>query len=296
MKTLIPTPTASAWKALTLDAQLALVADNARRCRANLVELADAGAMFVVSHSGGKDSQMLALFIEAIVPASQIVYVHATLGRFEWQVIEHIEATIAGELHIAQAITRAGADKSFGDMVLARGMFPSPQQRQCTSDLKRGPIAKVVRRLSKERGELLIVECTGVRADESVARRRSCVESFSFDKANSKAGRTWYKAAPLADWTTAEVFAEIERRGQTAHPIYAAGMSRLSCCFCIMASKSDQRIAAQLNPELFAELVAIEQHIGHTMSMSQQTLEQVTGLEASPVAVRRHLNVLRSAA
>jgi 3'-phosphoadenosine 5'-phosphosulfate sulfotransferase (PAPS reductase)/FAD synthetase len=299
MLTLIPTPTAAAWKGMTLTEQLDLVAENARRCRANIRDLADRGAMFVVSHSGGKDSQMLALFIEATVPAAQIVYVHATLGRFEWAgVIEHIEATIAAtdELHIAQAIDKVGRDKSFGDMVLSRGMFPSPQQRQCTSDLKRGPIAKVIRRLSRERGDLLIVECTGIRADESVARRRSTVQSFSFDKANSKAGREWYKAAPLADWTTAEVFAEIARRGQSTHWAYEAGMTRLSCSFCIMGSKADQRLAAELRPELYAEIVALEQHVGHTMSMTQQTLEATTGVAASPVAVRRHLNVLRGAA
>ena len=290
-------PAGKAWKALSREQQFSMVKRNAERTRGAIAELVERGALFVVSHSGGKDSQALALFIEANVPAAQIVYVHATLGRFEWDgVIEHIEGTIAGELELAQAIDKAGNEKSFEDMVLSRRMFPSPKNRQCTSDLKRGPIAKVIRRLSKETGRKLIVECTGVRADESPQRMRSTVESFAFDKRNSKAGREWYAMAPIADWTTAEVFAYIASKGQQPHSAYAAGMSRLSCCFCIMASKADQKRAAELRPELYAEMVALEQHVDHTMSMTRKPLEQTTGIKADADKVRRHLSVLQAKA
>jgi len=48
------------------------------------------------------------------------------------------------------------------------------------------------------------------------------------------------------------------------HPAYALGMSRLSCAFCILASRRDLQIAAEHNPELLAEYVRIEAKIGHT--------------------------------
>jgi len=295
---LTATPSKVDWKKLTDAEKLALVTSNARKARAAIAELCDRGALFVVSHSGGKDSQALALFIEGCVPASQIVYVHATLGRFEWNVLPHITGTVANpsELHIAQAITKDGSIKDLGSMALSRGMWASPKNRQCTSDLKRGPIAKVIRRIAKERGLSLIVECTGVRGLESPNRMRGMVQSFTFDAKNSKAGREWYNLAPIADWSTADVFAHIAANGQEPHEIYAKGMSRLSCCFCIMASKADQTIAATLNPELYAEMVAIERHIDFSLSMSQKPLTETTGVPVDETKVRRHLSVLASSA
>ena len=292
---LIATPGKADWSKLTKAEQMSLVKANADKARGAIADLVERGALFVVSHSGGKDSQALALFIEANVPAGQIVYVHATLGRYEWAgVIEHIEGTINGTVELAQAIDKTGADKDFGTLVLSRSMFPSPTTRNCTSDLKRGPIAKVIRRIAKTRGLSLIVECTGVRALESDTRRRSTVQCFTFDARNSKAGREWYSLAPIADWTIEQVWAAIADAGQEPHAVYAMGMSRLSCCFCIMGSKADQKLAAELRPELYAELVALEQHVGHTMSMTREPLETVTGIAADQVAVRRHLTMLAS--
>ena len=42
------------------------------------------GALFVLNHSGGKDSQAQMIEVLKHVPARQILVVHATLGRFEW--------------------------------------------------------------------------------------------------------------------------------------------------------------------------------------------------------------------
>ena len=106
------------------------------------------GARFYVSHSGGKDSQAMYAIVRELVPHQQIVVVHANLGRHEWTGIEkHIRANIAHALHVVRA------HKTFSDMVRHRAKtrpdvpsFPSANQRQCTSDLKRGPIYKFIRR------------------------------------------------------------------------------------------------------------------------------------------------------
>ncbi|MDE1484687.1 phosphoadenosine phosphosulfate reductase, partial [Xenorhabdus bovienii] len=91
----------------------------------------NAGAIFYVSHSGGKDSQAMYALLRGVVPHEQIVVVHANLGDVEWPgVIDHISENITHELNIIQA------DKTLLGMVEARGMWPSPRYRQCTSDLK----------------------------------------------------------------------------------------------------------------------------------------------------------------
>ena len=62
--------------------------------------------------------------------------------------------------------------------------------------------------------------------------------------------------------------AAIRNAGQSPHPAYAMGMSRLSCVFCIMASRADLRTAARLQPALYAHYADLERRIGHTLSPS----------------------------
>ena len=56
------------------------------------------------------------------------------------------------------------------------------------------------------------------------------------------------------------------------------GMSRLSCVFCIMASRADLRTAARLQPAFYARYVALEKRIGHTLSPSGRSLPELTGI------------------
>jgi 3'-phosphoadenosine 5'-phosphosulfate sulfotransferase (PAPS reductase)/FAD synthetase len=162
-------------------------------------------------------------------------------------------------------------------MIAERGMFPSPSNRQCTSDLKRGPIERTIRQTGKK----LIVNCMGMRAEESSSRSK--LATFKLSERNSKAGREWYEWLPIHDWTTDQVFTKIAAVGQQPHWAYAAGMTRLSCCFCIMASKADLTTAAHLKPALYRQYVELERSTGQVMLMpskkhGRQTLEQVTGV------------------
>jgi 3'-phosphoadenosine 5'-phosphosulfate sulfotransferase (PAPS reductase)/FAD synthetase len=218
-------------------------------------------------------------FIHKHVPRNQIVVVHAVLPRVEWEgVEEHVRATTLGiPVHTCRS------RRNLLQMIEERGMFPSPKHRQCTSDLKRGPIERTIRGL----GCKLIVNCMGMRAQESSSRAK--LETFKLSARNSKAGRTWYEWLPIHEWTVEEVFAEIAAAGQKPHWAYAAGMTRLSCCFCIMASKADLTTAARLNPALYAEYVRLERQTGQVMMMpsktkGRQTLEDITGIKASLAA------------
>jgi len=239
-------------------------------------ELIERGALFVVNHSGGKDSQAMFAKIRALVPREQIHIIHAHLSGVEWEgVIEHIEETCKG---YSTQVVRAG--KTFFEMVRHRRKWPSPQYRQCTSDLKRGPIEKAIRQEMKRRGLSLVVNCMGLRAEESSQRAKKAVLTFS--TRNSKAGREWYDWLPIHDYREDEVFRAIEEAGEAPHWAYEAGMTRLSCCFCIMASMHDLRTAALLYPELYAEYVALEREIGHTLVMPKKGvvrgLEEITGI------------------
>jgi 3'-phosphoadenosine 5'-phosphosulfate sulfotransferase (PAPS reductase)/FAD synthetase len=241
-------------------------------------ELLDAGALFAVSHSGGKDSQATLIYLRQLgVPDRQILLVHADLGEVEWPGnVAHIERTAPG-----LPLVIAKARRGLLQMIEERGKFPSAKIRQCTSDLKRGPITREIRRYLKAHPEYRgqVVSCIGLRAAES--RGRAQLDPVKFHIGNSVAGRVWYDWLPIHQLSTAEVFQLIKDAGQEPHPIYAAGMTRASCCFCIMSSKCDLRTAARLNPTLYRRYVFLEKTIGHTMNNEGIGLEQITGILAN---------------
>ena len=116
----------------------------------------------------------------------------------------------------------------------------------------------------------------GMRAEESPARARKA--PWRRNDRMSVAGREVRDWLPIFDLTIEDVFRIIRDAGQTPHPAYLQGMSRMSCVFCIMASRSDLRTAAQLQPDLYRRYAALERRIGHTLSPSRIPLPRLTGI------------------
>ena len=231
-------------------------------------EMVGRGAIFYVSHSGGKDSQAMMAVITKLVPEDQIVVVHAHLPGVVWRgTRHHARVTTAGYDFIEVTNT----NKDFLGMVEKRGMWPSPQYRQCTSDLKRDPINKAIRADLKAKGKTLAVNCIGIRGEESSSRSKA--KTWTLNKRMSKAGREVYDCLPIHDMLIDEVFQTIKDAGQEPHWVYSAGMSRLSCCICIMSSNKDLKVAKRLAPEVWNKYVALEKEIGHTMR-NGETLEE----------------------
>jgi 3'-phosphoadenosine 5'-phosphosulfate sulfotransferase (PAPS reductase)/FAD synthetase len=242
------------------------------------------GALVVVNHSGGKDSQAMLIRLLDMAPASQILVVHASLGQVEWSgALEHArrQAENAG-----CAFLVASAVKTFFEMVEHRfrvrpgpnsPCWPSASNRQCTSDLKRGPIDREVRRYAKTHGYKVIITCMGIRAQESPGRAKQI--PFRRNERGSVAGRDWFEWLPIHNLTTEQVFSTIYSSGQEPHWAYAAGNERLSCIFCIMGSRRDLRNGARHFPDLLAKYIEIETRTGYTMHQSRKSLEIIMNID-----------------
>jgi DNA sulfur modification protein DndC len=269
-----------------------------------VINLIAHGALFVVNHSGGKDSQAMYLWLRQYVPAAQLVIVHADLGPVEWAgSVEHIKATTAGEpLYVCRA------RRTLLQMIEERGMFPSPQQRQCTSDLKRGPIERTIRAILKDNLQFggYVVNCMGMRAEESTTRAK--LEPFkhwpyknakgkptgkSIQARGKRPGREWYDWLPVHSWSESQVFDKIAAEGQKPHIVYQLGMRRFSCVFCIYATDEDLTTAATLvttrpelanDPNVYRNYTGLERSTGQVMMMPKngvrRSLEQITGVAA----------------
>lgn len=240
--------------------------------------LVASGALFVANHSGGKDSQAQLIKLLEVIPAAQIVVVHASLGSMEWpgaMELARDQAVACGLPFIV-----AKASKTLLEMVARRfegrpevPSWPSASTRQCTSDLKRGPIQREVRHYAKANGFKTIVNCLGLRAQESPGRAKR--QPFRMNERDSNSVLTWYEWLPVHDLSAKEVFGIIEDAGQQPHYAYALGNERLSCVFCIMASKRDLANGAANHPALLAEYAAMERRTGYTMHMSRIPLVQL---------------------
>lgn len=243
---------------------------------AEIKDLIKAGALVVCNHSGGKDSQAMFHYLKAIVPREQLVVVHAHLPGVEWEgVIDHIMKTIDGYDYY-----QAQAGKTLLEMVERRGMWPSSATRQCTSDLKRGPIEKVIRAICKERGFTTVINCMGIRAQESSARAKK--NPWKLNTSNSIAGRAWFDWMPIFEMKIDWVWNTIAEAFQQPHWAYSVGMSRLSCMFCILGNKADHKISAMYNPGHLEEIDALERKIGHTI------IQPAKG--KAPVFLKDHIN------
>ena len=240
-------------------------------------ELLAAGALVAVSSSGGKDSQAMTILVSRIVPADQMLIIHAPLGDVEWPgTVDHIERTLPPAVSLHFAHTASG--KTLLERVEERGMWPDPARRFCTSEHKRNPIERELRRYLKAHPHHggRIISAMGLRAGESPRRKQRT--PWTLNPRNSRAGRRWFDWLPIHAFSEAEVFRVIDEAGQQPHWAYLAGATRVSCSFCIMGSRHDLCVAARLRPDLYRRYVALEQRIGHTLSPSRRPLPAVTGI------------------
>lgn len=226
----------------------------------------------VLNSSAGKDSQAMLDYVAWVVrthgiDSRRIVVVHADLGRVEWpgtkELAEEQARHYSWRFEVVKRRTAAGQYQDLLQHIEARGMFPSPAARYCTSDHKRDPIKTLWTRLIDEAGpgRHVLVNAMGIRADESPARAKK--ESWAEDAAGSNGKRQVFQWLPIHGWNKDQVWSRIHASGVRHHSAYDLGMPRLSCCFCIYSPPSALRLAARHNPELLAQYVEVEKKIGH---------------------------------
>ena len=228
--------------------------------------LADFDVILVAS-SAGKDSQAMLDYVAELASAAgvldRVTVLHNDLGEVEWPGTAEL-AREQAEHYGLRFEMRHRVQGLLLDQIRQRGMWPSAKARYCTSDQKRGPARKLITELVAELGlgrQARVLYCLGLRAQESSRRARKPV--FAVDGSASSGVRevtTWH---PILHWTEAEVWERIRRSGVRHHWAYDQGMSRLSCSFCVLASREDLECAARLRPDLARRYADLEAEIGH---------------------------------
>jgi 3'-phosphoadenosine 5'-phosphosulfate sulfotransferase (PAPS reductase)/FAD synthetase len=262
--------------------------------------------VILVNISGGKDSQ--AALDETVRAADaagvrdRIVTVFCDLGdEDEWPGTRELAAEHAsfyGLRHevVRRQITTADGQRvqqSLSEHIEARGKWPDAARRYCTSDLKRTPVYRLMTRLAAEKRaagvtgrRVRILNVLGLRAQESA--KRALMAPFSRDeRATNQTVRLVDEWLPIHSWTAGQVWARIAEAGTRTHLVYAAGMPRLSCRFCVLASRSALVLAARLDPGGAEKRAAMEARMGHTFrqGLSMQDIIAEANTVNSPMTV-----------
>ena len=224
----------------------------------------------VINFSGGKDSSAMLHYLCTKYPDIPKSVVLADTGWEHKGIKEWSEKLVARynlKLHVVRSQT-----KDFISMVRNRGMFPSAKYRQCTSDLKRAPIQKWIRNNIDTSDGTVIVNCMGIRAQESIQRSKQPRLARRNGECNSI--RTIWQWQPIKDWTTDDVVSYLEGNNIPLHPAYDY-LPRLSCRMCIF--NTDKQILAikRNDPETFDIIANLEKEIGFTMKNGKSIIEIV---------------------
>ncbi len=211
-----------------------------------------------------------------------------TIDRADW----------AGRFHFARRSNHPDRSDWDGDLLddvatrlkrdgTARG-WPSKWTRYCTSDWKtavgRAFVEYLCEQVRREQGltrPVRVLQIMGFRAEESTDRAERPVFGLNYGVSAQYSRWTW-EWLPIHDRTVGQVWDSIRHWGIPYHPVYdvddqgGAGMSRLSCRGCIMASLADLATMRRRAPGTAADIIGIERKLGDPFrGADSRTLESI---------------------
>lgn len=240
----------------------------------------------VISISGGKDSQTIMGVVLGMAKtqnySGKIIAVHADTGA-EWpQSLPHcrllcdhyqipLEVAVPFRAlpdHIERRARMIGHEKPF---------WPSSACRYCTSDCKRSPIQKVIRKVFPSSNKDSILSITGERREESSHRAK--LSEIEENKMLTTGGRTVLNYRPILDYKIEQVWKHISDTGIPRHAAYDLGNERLSCSMCVLATDNDIRNGALADPALAERYLKLESETGKTFK-NGKSLASILAQEA----------------
>ena len=240
--------------------------------------LLDRDCAVAVGVSGGKDSVAGALatrdYLDRIGHAGPRVLIHADLGVVEWRdslpSCRRLADHLGWELIVVTRKAGDMLDRWYGrwdnsltryvDLSCVKLILPwsTPSMRFCTSELKSDVICSA---LKKRFPDQSVLSVSGIRRQESPARRRMPVSSPQRKLERLRYGLAGVSWNAIIEWKIEDVFARIAAAGLELHEAYTRYQaSRVSCVFCIMSAWADLLAGASCpdNHQVYVDMVELE--------------------------------------
>jgi 3'-phosphoadenosine 5'-phosphosulfate sulfotransferase (PAPS reductase)/FAD synthetase len=243
-----------------------------------LLEMLNHGSPVAMGVSGGKDSSAVAArtatFLKEIGHSGPVILIHSDLGRVEWRQSLPTCQRLADKLNIELVVVRRksgdmldrwrqrweGNVERYASLSCVRLILPwsTPSMRFCTSEMKQQVICGDLTRRFPGKA---ILSVSGIRREESSARASAGVLEYQprlFRKRLATVGYDWH---PILDWKLRQVLSYLERERICLHEAYTVyKSSRVSCCFCILASRPDLLASSRCDDhhDVYRQLVELE--------------------------------------
>jgi 3'-phosphoadenosine 5'-phosphosulfate sulfotransferase (PAPS reductase)/FAD synthetase len=239
-------------------------------------ELIRTGAPVAIGVSGGKDSDAAAFITSEELDrrghAGPRVLIHSDLGRVEWREslpqCERLAARLGLELIVVRRQSGEMMDRwltrwannvaRYINLDCVKVILPwsTAAMRFCTSELK---TAIICRELVKRFPNSTILSVAGIRREESPNRAKAKPLKQQNKLTSATHNTMGFDWLPILDWTRDEVIALHYERDFPLHEAYATN-SRVSCMYCILASRDDLRATTTWDQshDLYREMVGLE--------------------------------------
>lgn len=206
--------------------------------------------IFIVSFSGGKDSQVVLDLVSRVVPTEDFIVIYSDTGyelppslKLYDEVKEYYTAKYPN-LNFYTAKNHQPV-LYYWDEIGA----PSRIHRWCCSIMKSAPLTRLLKDLvgkGKQPNALLF---DGVRAEESPSR-----STRSRTGRNVKHNKI-INVSPILEWSAIEIYLYILLNNLPINAAYRKGLSRVGCVICPYSSTWSEELCGQLYPDTLAPFV-----------------------------------------
>lgn len=187
---------------------------------------------FVVSFSGGKDSQVLLDLVARVVPNTDFCVIYSDTGyELPTSLVLYEETKNFYQAQYPKlAFYIAKNEQSIMHYWNNLGS-PSRIHRWCCSVMKSAPLAKKLKELHGGSKQPHVLLFDGVRAEESVSRSGRARIGKNVKHNNM------INVSPILDWNSTEIYLYILLYGLPFNKSYRKGLSRVGCILCPYSSQ-----------------------------------------------------------
>jgi len=209
---------------------------------------------FIVSFSGGKDSQVVLDLVSRVLPPDDFLVIYSDTGLEippSLKLYKEIETLYQKrypnlKFHLA---------KNPQDTVELWDKFglPSRVHRWCCSVTKTAPLYRYLKELNKTGKQPNVLTFEGIRAEES-SKRSNYVRLGKAVKHS-----TVINARPIFNWNLTEIFLYLFSNKLPINEGYHYGLTRVGCVICPFSSDWNERIAKKIYPDTLSPFLNVIQ-------------------------------------
>ncbi len=187
---------------------------------------------FIVSFSGGKDSQVVLDLVARVLPPERFRVIYSDTG-YELPTSLALYDTIIQSYALTHpqikfyTATNHKAVLDYWDELDS----PSKIHRWCCAVMKTAPLYRLLKELHGTGKQPNVLAFEGVRGEESLTRS-------SYDRiGRGVKHNNVVNARPIFDWSTTEVWLYILTHNLPINPAYRKGLNRVGCVICPLSSE-----------------------------------------------------------